>query len=238
MNDMAAKRVAPSTPSPAGPVAAGAAVPVTAPPAAVPGPAATPSAPTLTLAPPPAPSAPTLTLAPPPARSAPSVAVAPPPAPTPALRAAPAVSAEAGAAPRLEKPSLQSAPVESRLLPGQAIPEVRDSAPTYPNEVQSSIPLPYTYATPRAAARDAAAAGGAGSSAGPAAGSVAGSAAGRFAQPQQLAAAPPLRDPVEWIKAIQKLRAEGKSGQVLKELTEFRRQHPRYPLPDELKNLK
>ncbi|MBK8742135.1 MAG: hypothetical protein IPM02_22705 [Betaproteobacteria bacterium] len=162
------------------------------------------------------------------------------------MRAAPAVSAEAGAAPRLEKPSLQSAPVESRLLPGQAIPEVRDSAPTYPNEVQSSIPLPYTYATPRAAARDAAAAGGASSSAGsgaassagPAAGSVAGSAAGRFAQSQQLAAAPPLRDPVEWIKAIQKLRAEGKSGQVLKELTEFRRQHPRYPLPDELKNLK
>ncbi|MBP8296950.1 MAG: hypothetical protein KAX84_12630 [Burkholderiales bacterium] len=154
------------------------------------------------------------------------------------MRATPAASADAGAAPRLEKPSLQSAPVESRLLPSQAIPEVRDSAPTYPNEVQSSIPLPYTYATPRAAARDAAASGGAGYPAGPAAGAAAGSAAGRVAPPQQLAAAAPRRDPVEWIKAIQKLRTEGKSEQVLKELIEFRRQHPRYQLPDELKNLK
>lgn len=187
MNDMAAKKAVPIAPSPAGPAAAGAAAPVIAPPAAV---------------------APTQAAAP----SAPSLAVAPPPVPTPALRASPAALAEAGAAPRLEKPSLQSAPVESRLLPGQAIPEVRDSAPTYPNEVQSSIPLPYTYSTPRAAARDAAA--------------------------PTLAAAAPRRDPVEWIKAIQKLRVEGKSEQVLKELTEFRRQHPQYPLPEELKNLK
>ncbi len=52
-----------------------------------------------------------------------------------------------------------------------------------------------------------------------------------------MAAAPPLRAPVEWIKAIQKLRTEGKSEQVTKELTEFRRQYPLYPLPDELKQL-
>ena len=53
-----------------------------------------------------------------------------------------------------------------------------------------------------------------------------------------IAAAPPLRDPAEWIKAIQKLRFEGKAEQVTKELAEFRRHYPHYVLPDELKNLK
>ena len=53
-----------------------------------------------------------------------------------------------------------------------------------------------------------------------------------------IAAAPPLRDPAEWIKAIQKLRVEGKAEQVTKELAEFRRHYPQYVLPGELKNLK
>lgn len=143
------------------------------------------------------------------------------------------------------------------MTANQPVPEVRDSAPTYPNEARSSIPLPYTYTTPRAPARDAA----------PGLGGAAGSLAGRPSAPPQLAAtrkedvaerraadksappaaaapgaaamaaAPPLRDPAEWIKAIQKLRLEGKAEQVTKELTEFRRQYPRYPLPDELKQL-
>ena len=53
-----------------------------------------------------------------------------------------------------------------------------------------------------------------------------------------LAAAPHVREPGEWIKAIQKLRTEGKAEQVVKELTEFRKQYPLYPLPDELKAIK
>ena len=53
----------------------------------------------------------------------------------------------------------------------------------------------------------------------------------------QLAAAHP-RDPVEWVKAIQKLKTENKMDAVLKELADFRKQHPQYVLPDELRNLK
>ena len=51
------------------------------------------------------------------------------------------------------------------------------------------------------------------------------------------AAAPSARDPAEWIKAIQKLRVDGKSEQVTKELAEFRRLYPMHPLPEELKVL-
>ena len=57
------------------------------------------------------------------------------------------------------------------------------------------------------------------------------------AMPQTSTPASPPRDPAEWIKAILKLRAEGRHEQVLKELAEFRKQHPAYPLPDELKPL-
>ena len=45
------------------------------------------------------------------------------------------------------------------------------------------------------------------------------------------------RDPAEWIKAIMKLRAEGKTEQVTKELAEFQKMYPAYQLPDELKPL-
>ena len=156
-------------------------------------------------------------------------AAAPPAVASPAPRAAPAAAAaaDAGPAQRLEKPSLLSEPTESRLTANPPLPEVRDSAPTYPNEARPSISLPYTYTTPRAPARDAA------SGLAAATGSLAGGAPAMAT----MAAAPPLRAPVEWIKAIQKLRTEGKSEQVTKELTEFRRQYPLYPLPDELKQL-
>jgi hypothetical protein len=151
-------------------------------------------------------------------------AAAPPAVAAPAPRAA-AAAADAGPAQRLEKPSLLSEPTESRLTANPPLPEVRDSAPTYPHEARPSIPLPYTYTTPHAPARNAA------SGLAAATGSLAGRA-------PAMAAAPPLRDPAEWIKAIQKLRTEGKSEQVTKELTEFRRQYPLYPLPDALKQLK
>jgi hypothetical protein len=139
--------------------------------------------------------------------------------------------ADAGAtdnlSPRPGKVSLLSEPTESRMNANQPVAEVRDSAPTYPNEARPSIPLPYTYMTPRAA-RDSAP----GSMA-----AASGSLSGRGASPQ-LAAAPPVREPAEWIKAIQKLRIEGKTEQVTKELAEFRRQYPSYVLPVELKLIK
>lgn len=201
-----------------------------------------------------------------PAAAAPAAARPTVAAPAPPAAPAAGAAGDAGPAQRVEKPSLLSESTESRMTANQPVAEVRDAVPTYPNEAQSSIPLPYTYTMPRVPARDAAS--------GMAA--AAGSLAGRASAPQQLpatrkeaaaerraggkpespaaaasvaatmaaapaattmAAAPPLRDPAEWIKAIQKLRIEGKPEQVTKELTEFRRQYPLYPLPEELKQL-
>ena len=156
--------------------------------------------------------------------SAPTSAPPPPARATAASPQSPSPLASSESA-RYEKPSLQSEPAESRLL-NQSVAEVPDSAPTYPNEARPSIPLPYTYTMPRKS-RDAAA--------GP------GAAAGAPSRPQatpSLAAAAPARDPIEWVKTIQKLRTEGKMDQVLKELAEFRKVHPQYALPEDLRNLK
>jgi hypothetical protein len=124
---------------------------------------------------------------------------------------------------------LLSEPADSPMSAHQPLPEVRDSAPTYAHEAQPSAPHPNPY--PAAApARSAA----------PGAGAALGALAGGTSAPPatvNMAAAPPMRDPAEWIKAIQKLRTEGKTEQVTKELTEFRRQYPLHPLPDELKLL-
>ena len=178
--------------------------------------------------------------------------------PAAARREVPAAPAATDAAPaqRLDKSSLLSEPIESRMS-NAPVAEVHDSAPTYPNESRPSLPLPYTYTLPRAPARDAA----------PGAGAAAGSLGGRGAGPQQssatrkeealerrapeksassmaaapatmFAAAPPPREPVQWIKDIQKLWSEGKTEQVMKELVEFKKQYPQHPLPEELKNLK
>ena len=157
----------------------------------------------------------------------PAAAAPSPPSPPSPPSAAPAPVADA---PRYEKPSLLTESTESRLQ-NHAGAEVPDSAPTYPNEARSSIPLPYTYTMPRKS-REASATGAlAGSAMAPAA-----TAPGRGAT-AQLAAAQP-RDPVEWVKAIQKLKTENKMDAVLKELADFRKQHPQYVLPDELRNLK
>ena len=181
-------------------------------------------------------------------------------------------TADADPAQRLEKPSLLSEPTESRMA-NQPVPEVHDSAPTYPNEMRPSLPLPYTYTVPRAATRESASKSAAapGSGAAPPSAAAVGALASRSATvasaaqqssairkeealerraPEKaassmpaapatmFAAAPPPRDPVQWIKDIQKLRSEGKAEQVTKELAEFRKQYPQYLLPDELKNIK
>ena len=163
--------------------------------------------------------------------AAPAPAIVPAVSPATAAPSPPsAAPAPVAEAPRYEKPSLLTESTESRLA-NHAVAEVPDSAPTYPNEARSSIPLPYTYTMPRKS-REASATGAlAGSAMAPAA-----TAPGRSAT-AQLAAAQP-RDPVEWVKAIQKLKAENKMDAVLKELADFRKQHPQYVLPDELRNLK
>lgn len=70
-----------------------------------------------------------------------------------------------------------------------------------------------------------------------AASSTAGAAqAGGRAAPSLAAAHP--RDPAEWVKAILKLKTEGRTEQMLKELADFRKQYPQYVLPEELRNLK
>jgi hypothetical protein len=146
-----------------------------------------------------------------------------------------AASDSTGASQRIEKPSNLPETSEPRAN-NQPLPEVRDSAPTYPNESRPSIPLPNTYLPPRQPA---------GSGSGPARQSAGMSlrkdeAAQKRAfegPPSMASTAAPPRDPAEWIKIILKLRADGKTEQVVKELAEFRKQFPAYPLPDELKPL-
>ena len=53
-----------------------------------------------------------------------------------------------------------------------------------------------------------------------------------------LAAAAAHRDPVEWVKAILKLKNEGKTEQLTKELADFRKQYPQYVLPEELRQIR
>jgi hypothetical protein len=152
-----------------------------------------------------------------------------------------------------EKPSNLTEPADARPGSGQPTPEARDSsqAPSYPNEPPRQS-LPYSYSSGRPPSRDA-------KLASPAAGSLAGlarqntpqqpAAAARKDEPvaKRMEAAPSMaaapassaahRDPAEWIKAIMKLRAEGKTEQVTKELAEFQKMYPAYQLPDELKPL-
>lgn len=138
-------------------------------------------------------------------------------------------------------------------MANQPVAEVPDSAPTYPGEQRSSIPLPYTYTMPRKS-RDTSVAGTVAppSTAARSAASQPSLAARkedsadrRVAEKSLAAATAPslaanaaARDPAEWVKAIQKLRSEGKNDQVSKELAEFRKLHPAYVLPDDLKNFK
>lgn len=141
------------------------------------------------------------------------------------------------------KLSLQSESTESRMdASNQPLPEVRDAAPTYPNE-QPPSPLPPARSSRPPRPADA----GSLSKSAPAASAPAlgqpsapRRADAMMAQraPQAAAdAAPPLRNPDDWIKAIEKLRSEGKSEQVAKELADFRRAYPLHPLPDALKAL-
>jgi len=163
------------------------------------------------------------------------------PAPNPFPANAPSGSAQradkALAEPHYEKPSLITEPADART--NAPLPEVRDSVPTYSNEVRSSIPLPNTYISPRAAARD---------SAQPGAGGAGGRTSGQSARKEEALqrrsfegqtsmVSPAPRDPAEWIRAMQKLRTEGKLEQVTKELAEFRKTFPTYALPDDLKAL-
>jgi len=153
-------------------------------------------------------------------------------------------AADAASSQRIEKPS--NLPESEYRGSSPPLPEVRDSAPTYPNEVHSSIPLPNTYnRSPRPHVRDSQQAAAAGAASGSARQPGAPSARKEealqkrsFEGPPSMASTAPLpRDPAEWIKIILKLRADGKTDQVTKELVEFRKQFPAYALPDELKAL-
>ncbi len=141
---------------------------------------------------------------------------------------------------RQEKPSLQREPADFRAG-NQPLPEVRDSVPAYPSEKRQSAAgaastAPKLQAAPRPEQ-------GQSEAAAIAALARAQSAARRDESLQKRSyegtttQTSPPRDPADWIKSILKLRAEGKSEQVLKELVEFRKHYPAYPLPDELKAL-
>jgi hypothetical protein len=49
------------------------------------------------------------------------------------------------------------------------------------------------------------------------------------------AAAPAVRSPEAWLEEIRRLRREGRAAEALAQLDEFRRTHPDYVLPDDLK---
>ena len=145
-------------------------------------------------------------------------------------------AADAAAAQRVEKPSLQREPADFRANT-QPLPEVRDSAPTYPHEARPSG----SQATAPALQRPQQPATGYASEMARSQSTL--SAARKEEALQKRAyegtspmTAPP-RNPAEWIRTILKLKSEGKNEQVLKELVEFRKHYPAYPLPEELKPL-
>lgn len=193
-------------------------------------------------------AAPTAPAAAPALSAAPPATMSSPPSPPPALAPnpfpanAPAASAQrtdkATAEPRYEKPSLVTEPADARTS-NAPLPEVRDAVPSYPNEVRSSIPLPGTYISPRAPARDSAQSGAGGATGRTSAQSARKEEAlqRRSFEGQTSMVSPAHRDPAEWIKAIQKLRSEGRLEQVTRELAEFRKTFPAYVLPDDLKAL-
>ena len=121
---------------------------------------------------------------------------------------------------------MQSEVTEPRA--SASIAEVPDSAPTYPNESRPSIPLPYSYTMPRKS-RDAN---------GSAAASPRVLDKAEKSSPPLLAAAATHRDPAQWVKAILKLKSEGKIEQWTKELADFRKQYPQYVLPEELRQIR
>lgn len=48
-------------------------------------------------------------------------------------------------------------------------------------------------------------------------------------------AAAPERSPLTWIEDIRKLKSQGKTEEAGRELAEFRKRYPEYPLPDDLR---
>ena len=172
------------------------------------------------------------------APAAPAVAPASPSAADAAgnSAAAPVVTPPAAAerfGPRPGKASLQSESSESRLAAAnQPLPEVRDAAPTYANEPPPST-APSSARTQRAGERETGAAGALPGA--PAPQSAARGMLSKRESDNTLAAAAHVRNPYEWLKTIEKLRVDGKTEQVAKELAEFRRSYPLHPLPDALK---
>ena len=121
----------------------------------------------------------------------------------------------------------------------QPLPEVRDAAPTYPNEQPpSTMPLPRSSRPRPADAGSLSKSAGAAPSAAPVVQpSPPKRADAMAAQRAPAVGAAPVRNPDDWIKAIDKLRREGKSEQAAKELVEFRRAYPLHPLPNDLQAL-
>jgi hypothetical protein len=146
-----------------------------------------------------------------------------------------AAADSASSAQRVEKPSLQSEPAEYRAnsLP---LPEARDSAPTYPHETR-----PAAAPSSAASARPQAPAAGYASEIARSQSTLSGARREEALQKRAYEGTTPMsappRNPAEWIRTILKLKSEGKNEQVLKELVEFRKYYPAYPLPDELKPL-
>jgi hypothetical protein len=55
--------------------------------------------------------------------------------------------------------------------------------------------------------------------------------------PTQFAEAEAMRDPEEWIESIEKLLADGKRGEAIAAIKEFRLDYPDYQLPEDLQSL-
>ena len=169
------------------------------------------------------PAATGLVAAPPPAAASATKPGSPAPNAFPGAALGGAARADKAAEP-YEKPSLITEPADSRAA--APLPEVRDGVSTYSSEVPAAIPLP----------------GGAPTRGEPPGGRAAAQATRKEAgalrrsfEGQTSAVSPAHRDPAEWVRALQKLRSEGKLEQLAKELAEFRKTFPVYALPDDLK---
>jgi hypothetical protein len=168
------------------------------------------------------------------------------------LEPAPAVTAPAPVAERAApvRPAADEAQPQ-RVVPPQTAPAIRrDALPqqSRPAEAAATATAPAATApvpTPPPALGGAAAPAAAEQrsgvemlKAGPAAeGAMADRVAPAAAQMKReaKAAAPAARSPEVWLQEIRRLRREGRAAEVQAQLDEFRRAHPDYVLPDDLK---
>ncbi len=157
--------------------------------------------------------------------SLPGAATAPAPDPvrSPAVRSSPARQRQS------------SSPAAARAFPAPAMPPAPPDGQAPPRQTMSSPAPAKVREAPLM--RDSAAPAGADSSASPMPerAAPAGRVASDEAAPALSKPAPAVRSPQDWIESIRALKARGKQEEAARELAEFLKTYPGYPLPEDLR---